>query len=518
MCLLLAVTLATLALARPTATATTSTIASGCPGCVSWVEDPLARVLPTSIPPAVARDSPLLLAAARSQVVSVQVCVRNPGATDVKGAQLAVAGLPSTFHATTRVVGWVNTTTSLDDLPAGQFPDPLLPIPAAGATLLAGSTTGFWVDLAVPEDPAEGGRVHTLAVQVTLRSGGSSVGGGTLPVSFRVFNFSVANQSLRTDSSVNGLDAKHWPKEGAPYYPGRSRDEVATAWYEALTSARVNEMALAPIEPSLELGSDGRLNLSTAAGWKKRALWLTMERGVQELAFPMPAGVRFSLTGGAKNGQEAFGAKIEWTHCILPNATWEAAGATLHVFDQAKSHWQSPAVATLNPAFAKQYTAMLKAVAKYLDSAGLADVATSMAIKDEPYYVDSFTMQALLALIQVSTDAVPGLRIRQTRWPTQQYGKLNSTAVLHLKDLVSTWVAHVKQYTDSDENVPKEMAAERRRGKRTTIYDNSVPVINLPPQRTALFPWMLWRTNSGNWSGTHRTVGACQLFLFVAGQ
>ena len=479
--------------------------AAGSSGCVAWAEDPLARVLPTSLPPAKpgAALSPFPLAAARSQVVSLQVCVHNPS-VEIGGAQLDVVGLPATFNWTVRLVSWVNTTTA-DELPGGMFPDPLLPGPAAGATLSSGRTTVFWLDVAIPEALAESGRTYPVTVRV-VKSVDSTVV-ATITNELRVFNFSVRTRSLHTDSSVNGLDAKHWPAEGAPYFPGRSRDEVATAWYESLTSARVDAMALAPIEPSLELGSDGRLNMTTARDWKDRVMWLTKERGVRELAFPMPAGVRFSLTGGAKNGQQAFGAKIEWTHCILPNSTWEVDGISIPVFDETKSRWHSPAVASLNPVFVKRYTDMLKAIAKYVDEEGLSDVANSMEIKDEPYYVDSFTMQALLALVKLSKDAVPSLRIRQTRWPTQQYGKLNDTAISLLKDLVSTWVAHVKQYTDPSENVPKEMAAERRRGKQTTVYDNSVPVINLPSQRTALYPWMLWRTNSGNWSGLESGEG-----------
>ena len=123
-------------------------------------------------------------------------------------------------------------TTGLDNRPAGLFPNPLLPVPSAGATLLAGSTTRFWVDITVPEDLAESGRVHPFTVQVSLGSDTVAVASG-----LRVFNFSVADQSLRTDSSVTGLDAKHWPEEGATYYynPGRSRDEATAAWYVRVT-------------------------------------------------------------------------------------------------------------------------------------------------------------------------------------------------------------------------------------------------------------------------------------------
>jgi hypothetical protein len=35
----------------------------------------------------------------------------------------------------------------------------------------------------------------------------------------------------------------------------------------------------------------------------------------------------------------------------------------------------------------------------------------SLSIKDEPYYVDSFTMQALLALMRLSKQAVPALKV-----------------------------------------------------------------------------------------------------------
>ena len=82
-------------------------------------------------------------------------------------------------------------------------------------------------------------------------------------------------------------------------------------------------MALAPTEPSIELGSDGQLNATAVAAWSKRARWLldSSKRGVKELAFTVPAGVGFSLTGGTKNGQEAFGTKIEWTHCIGRSAS-----------------------------------------------------------------------------------------------------------------------------------------------------------------------------------------------------
>eukprot|EP01048_Picozoa_sp_COSAG05_P009540 COSAG05_NODE_792_length_7316_cov_31.215325_4_plen_270_part_00 len=225
--------------------------------CIIWLEDPLSQISPSTPPPSQPLPPPQPIVAARSQVVSMQICVHNPGTADVKGARLGLEGLPESFRLETRLVGFVNTTT-LDNLPAGIYPDPLLPIShTRGTTLPAGSTTGFWVDIAVPEDLTESGRLHIFTVELLVGnrgSGGSSSSdrssGTTTVVSsaLRVFNFSVATQSLRTDSSVNGLDAKHWLKEGAPYYPGRSRKEVATAWYTSLTMARVNAMALAPIE------------------------------------------------------------------------------------------------------------------------------------------------------------------------------------------------------------------------------------------------------------------------------
>ena len=478
-----------------------STRGTWCDGCTSWLDDPFARILPTTLPPPPSHLHLLVLAASKSQTVSAQLCMRNPGSTDTVGAQLELVGLPSCFRWEARLVGWVNTT-SLDNLPAGQFPDPLPAIPRTGATLAAASTTAFWVDIAVPE--CASARMYPFSLRFVQ-------GGTSTAAALRVFNFSVAQQTLRTDSSVNSLDANHWPTIEREYFPGRIREEVAKVWYGALTAARVNVMALQGVEPAIQLGADGH-TLNTS-GWDEMARWLTQERGVQELTFPMPVGARFSLTGGAKNGQRAFGKIIEWTHCILPNATWTAGTLSprLPVFDETKSRWHSPAVVVLHPPFVKQYSAMLRAVAKHVASVGLAEVAVSLSIKDEPDYVDSFTMQALLALVKLSKQAAPSLQIRQTRWPTHQYdssaAKINASAVNELKGLVSTWVAHVKQFTDPSENVPLEMAAERKRGKRITVYDNSVPVINLAPQRTALFPWMLWRTNSGNWSGVPAGAG-----------
>ena len=56
---------------------------------------------------------------------------------------------------------------------------------------------------------------------------------------------------------MTALDAKHWPTIAREYFPGRARAEVAAVWYEALTAARVNVMALQGVEPAIELGDDG---------------------------------------------------------------------------------------------------------------------------------------------------------------------------------------------------------------------------------------------------------------------
>ena len=79
--------------------------------------------------------------------------------------------------------------SALDGLPAGRFPDPLPPLPPAGAALPAAATTAFWLDIAVPEGaPAA---VHPFGVRL-LGGGGGTVVGGVL----RVFNFSVAGLAV----------------------------------------------------------------------------------------------------------------------------------------------------------------------------------------------------------------------------------------------------------------------------------------------------------------------------------
>ena len=107
---------------------------------------------------------------------------------------------------------------------------------------------------------------------------------------------------------------------------------------------------------------------------------------MRELSFPVPAGARFGLTGGAKSGRRAFGEAIEWAHAILPNATWTAGprGPRLPVFDANRSRWAAPAVAVLHPAFAHRYSAMLRAVAAHVASVGLADVAVLLSPPPAP--------------------------------------------------------------------------------------------------------------------------------------
>ena len=60
--------------------------------------------------------------------------------------------------------------------------------------------------------------------------------------------------------------------------------------------------------------------------------------------------------------------------------------------------------------------------------------------------------------------------------------------------LVDAWVAHVTQVLTP--GVLAQMSAQRKaHGAELYIYNNGVPIVDLPGARLRTFPWQIWRTN-----------------------
>ena len=122
-------------------------------------------------------------------------------------------------------------------------------------------------------------------------------------------------------------------------------------------------------------------------------------------------------------------------------------------------------------------------------------------------------MSQLLKLARLAKQIHPDIYLYQTRLPIWPYKpELNASEVAALKDLVDAWLHSAAPLGASLPNLPPEeqpiaqIASLRARGKLVTVYDNEVPVVDMPWHRVRLFLWMIWLTDSGLWRPRNATA------------
>ena len=287
-------------------------------------------------------------------------------------------------------------------------------------------------------------------------------------------------------------------------------------------------------------------------------------QGVQRLAFPLSIDRNSDLAGGwgTRNGGIFHGHKGDWPHCILPNATWLfAEGTRVDVFD-AETTWDPP-----NPVLSERFVRLFRAVygavsvaactrpflaglrlsqrsvlwrtdraapgRARMDERGERGLDQGRAVLCRPFHAlrgehgrlrtialaglrfphSDGAVSQLVKLARLAKEIHPDIYLYQTRLPIWPYKpQLNATEVATLKDLVDAWLHSAAPLGASLPNLPPEeqpiaqIASLRARGKLVTVYDNEVPVVDMPWHRVRLFLWMIWLTDSGLWRPRNATA------------
>lgn len=232
----LVLTIAVSVVSLPAATAS----ADLTPAYRYWLAHPQSKVLPTSPVPAAARtteETPAVIAftAAAGEAEARQIVLR-PGPSSLRDVWIQPSDLSSTdASGNTQVipassfaaykVGYVKITTpSAGSTYRGLVPDPLLPMTLANGQRLGWQPDGshnvalrgvsvsrnqpFYLRLKVPDGAVAG--TYTGTVSLSAKNFyGAPLPSVTLPITVRVYPFSVADRHLKTAIGWHGSLAAH---------------------------------------------------------------------------------------------------------------------------------------------------------------------------------------------------------------------------------------------------------------------------------------------------------------------
>jgi hypothetical protein len=378
------------------------------------------------------------LAGGRLEHMPWQVCLRSGSAVQLE--RVVVSGLAAAANVSARRVAYTNLTRSSENktwhtkrIP-GLYPDPLPPFTAL--ELPPHSTQCLWLTAAVRADVPAGAHAGTVRL---LGPGGAEL--AQLPVSLQVWAYTVSNISLATDSALCGYESYRW-SEQAPQWPDFSRDEVTAGYMEQMMSHRVNWITFGQVFPQINatFSSDlSTVTLDTTAF--DRMAHALLARGLRQMAFPkVSSDLELDVSNGAKDGGVWQGIAEEWSHAIMPNATWKIDGRRLSIFDNDRTTWR-PAKPVrlklsrfclracclanqnehhdqvLNATFVRVFKTVYGAVLRHVIAQGLIGVAHTISVADEPMLRDDFTTSALILLIKFVKALHPAMRIQQTTFP-----------------------------------------------------------------------------------------------------
>ena len=262
-----------------------------------WVAGPLDKILPSALPPTVAPGAArAALDGARSQHVQFQIALRPALSGNalhtlaaVPSALSPVGGgsqrpIGSAAFSPARLVVYVHVSNN-DGTSAGMWPDPLPLLSSDPNASIAPNTTGaLWVEVVVPGDAAPG----EYAGSVTVLAAGQLV--VRVPVDLTVWNFSVAQRSLRTDSKLS----ESWVSRFRAREPGGGTNLTAIVlnYYREMVAHRVTMMGWGGVSvfPSITATFSPDLTAVSleTAGWDAMVSELAMI-GVQQLHFPLVA-------------------------------------------------------------------------------------------------------------------------------------------------------------------------------------------------------------------------------------
>jgi len=219
------------------------------------------KVRPTDPPPAA--QSSISLSCARNEFCAFQVAVSAPaGETDtVTSVSLGDLTGPcgATLSASAAMVyreGFLNVTTPSNTAGAtGEWPDPLIPNVDAfygetrnafPATIAAGKTQPFWIELLIPTAQAAG--MYTGTATVTPKDGSAL----SIAVSIQVRNFTLPSTSSL--GSAYGFDwdgpcAGHFGGYGSPNCDDQQLEALNALYFQDALNHRISISALVYAPP-----------------------------------------------------------------------------------------------------------------------------------------------------------------------------------------------------------------------------------------------------------------------------
>ena len=198
-----------------------------------WVIPASARAFPKTPPGHV---QSIALDAAGNEYEGVQVVVRGAAARDVRASWTSGSDALITGNATLSQVAYVRVTHPSTDthLPAGDYPDPLLPREFGAAVRLPAATAALYVLVHVPYEARPGTYKATLHVV----NGGETV---DVPVRLRVWDFGWKRLSTHTAFalSTRGIETS---LRGSVSFSGERKQQILAAYYAMLLAHGVTPM------------------------------------------------------------------------------------------------------------------------------------------------------------------------------------------------------------------------------------------------------------------------------------
>lgn len=463
-----------------------------------WYADATDKVFVDDVPPTATAPSGIataLLCAARREVVMLQVAV-TAAANALLGAatldcEMSVvnASHPDIGHSV-RSVGFTNVTFAVNAAGrTGLFADPL-PF-GAQQTVPAGRTRAWWVQATVPEAFTD----DSFDLTLQLRSSRDGTALATVAVAVHVWNFTLpthADASQRTDAAFGSgrrYDGRPSLSEAMDAPAGATG--VVEDFYHNWITHGVNRLVWRGIEahalPLLQLSPDNRtatLDFRLFDAEVERVLALGLRRGFR---FPLPNGVSDMLACHHTCPRD-----LKFVFTVVKNTSdWKQGHAEWHIpvladpDATARNAMNHP----LNPDFAALFNVTVQAMRAHIVSKGWWQHFSTAVFIDEPTYGDNVTLGTLLAVAKLYRAQASDMGWSQTRFPVPDVPAVTS--------LVTAWVAHVEQVNTP--GVLEAMATLRKtRGVELYIYNNGVPIVDLPGQRLRTFPWQIWRTNYAN--------------------
>lgn len=346
---------------------------------------------------------------------------------------------------------FLNVTPKYSFIPAGWYPDPILPINPVHAT--AGATTAIWLTYYIPEGTTPG----TYTGSVVVRGAAGEL---TVPVEFKVWDFSIPKVS---EFSTNAclVDPHVYQIEESDVYKaeaGADPQELIERYYKNLCQHRITEYTHVPVLPDMQLYvASGSTPYFDASGFE-RSMTFLMENGIRTVRFP---GIRMIKYDG------------EDGHLMPLDVEWKFADKSVRIFTDNTN-------TAINPEFETLFLDIYGKVVAYLKQKGWLQ-HTIVSFIDEPDTSNPRTLNGTIQLAQLFKKLDPEIKLRVTKWPGA-----STSAIYKNFDHFEAHGSHVQSVSTSR---IEEMHAD---GKKLTLYVNGIEHFQFDGTRVRIWPWIQW--------------------------